>query len=93
MAYAADEAASAVRHEADQAVRVALQEVLQKNEEVENARLGRSLRLSRRWKCKQRQSGRPRSTFLRVDVRQRKLSRPMLLRLVVLTRRSFVDNN
>ena len=43
MAYAADEAASAVRSEADQAVRVALQEVLQKNEEVENARRGAEL--------------------------------------------------
>ena len=40
MAYVAEEAASSVRNEADQAVRVALQEVLQRNEEVENARLG-----------------------------------------------------
>jgi len=40
MAHAAEAATSAVRNEADQAVRVALQEVLQRNEEVENARLG-----------------------------------------------------
>ena len=43
MAYAAEDAASAVRSETDQAVRVALQEVLQKNEEVENARRGAEL--------------------------------------------------
>jgi hypothetical protein len=34
MAYANEEAATSVKNEADQAVRVALQEVLQKNEEV-----------------------------------------------------------
>ena len=43
MAFAREEASSLVKSEADQLVRVALQEVLQKNEEVENARRGAEL--------------------------------------------------
>jgi hypothetical protein len=83
MAYAADEAASAVRTEADQAVRVALQEVHQRNEEVENARLGAEYTAQQAMEMQ--------AAAVRAAEEHVAQVRPMLAQLVVRMKRSFAD--